>query len=71
MTHPQQTLGAALQNISETAAVNLPQINNLKWTIDSQRKDNDLAPVPLRREDSCVARKVPGNKDWGTICEFW
>ena len=34
---PQQILGAALQNISETAAVNLPQINNLKRTIHSQR----------------------------------
>ena len=42
---------AALQNISETAAVNLPQINNLKRTIHSQRKDNDLPPTPLRRED--------------------
>ena len=44
-------MGAALQNISETAAVNLPQINNLKRTIHSQRKDNDLPPTPLRRED--------------------
>ena len=33
---PQQILGAALQNISETAADNLPQINNLKRTIHSQ-----------------------------------
>ena len=48
---PQQILEAALQNISETAAVNLPQINNLKRTIHSQRKDNDLPPTPLRRED--------------------
>ena len=32
---PQQSLGAALQNISEAAAVNLPQINNLKRTIHS------------------------------------
>ena len=47
----QQILGAALQNISETAAVNLPQINNLKRTIQSQQKDNDLPPTPLRRED--------------------
>ena len=42
---------AALQNISETAAVNLPQINNLKPKIHSQRKDNDLPPTPLRRQD--------------------
>ena len=39
------------QNISETAAVNLPQINNLKSTIHSQRKDTDLLSTPLRRED--------------------
>ena len=50
MAHPKQTW-IALQNISETAAVNLPQINNLKRTIHSQRKDNDLPPTPLRRED--------------------
>ena len=54
---PQQVLGAALQNISETAAVNLPQINNLKCTIHSQRKDNDLPPAPLCREDIPV---LPG-----------
>ena len=54
---PQQILGAALQNISETAAINLPQINNLKRTIHSQRKDNDLPPAPLRREDIPV---LPG-----------
>ena len=34
-----------------TAAVNLPQINNLKRTIHSQRKDDDSPPTPLRRED--------------------
>ena len=54
---PQQVLGAALQNISETAAVNLPQINNLKCTIHSQRKDNDLPPALLCREDIPV---LPG-----------
>ena len=54
---PQQILGAALQNISETAAINLPQINNLKRTIHSQRKDNDLPPAPLCREDIPV---LPG-----------
>ena len=48
---PQQILGAALQNVSETAAVNLSQINNLKGTIHSQRKGNDLPPTPLRGED--------------------
>ena len=48
---PQQILEAALQNILETAAVNLPQINNLKRTIHSQRKGNDFPPRPLRRED--------------------
>ena len=48
---PQQILKAALQNILETAAVNLPQINNLKRTINSQQKGNDFPPRPLRRED--------------------
>ena len=47
----QQIFGAALQNISETATVSLPQINNLKGTIHSQRKDNDLPSTPLRRKD--------------------
>ena len=42
---------ATLQNISETAAVNLPQINNLKRTVHLQRKDNSSPPKPLRRED--------------------
>ena len=35
--------------ITETAAVNMPQINNLKRNL--KRKDNDLPPTPLRRED--------------------
>ena len=48
---PQQILGATLQKILETAAVNLPQINNLKRTIHNQRKGNDLPPTPLGRED--------------------
>ena len=42
---------ATFHNIPETAAVNLPQVSNLKRTILSQRKDNDLPPTPLRRED--------------------
>ena len=68
---PQQILEAALQNILETAAVNLPQINNLKRTIHSQRKDNNLPPTPLRREDITVLPgKVPGNKSWGIISDF-
>ena len=48
---PRQILGAALQNISETAAANLPQINNLKRTIHAQRKDSDLPPTLLLKED--------------------
>ena len=64
-------MGAALQNISETAVVNVPQINNLKRTIHSQRKDNNLPPTPLRREDiSALPGKVPGNKVWGIISDF-
>ena len=64
-------MGAALQNISETAVVNLPQINNLKRTIHSQRKDNNLPPTPLGREDIPVLPgKVPSNKGWGIISDF-
>ena len=51
MTHSQQILGATHQNILETAAVNLPQINNLKRTIYLQRKGNDLPLTPLSRKD--------------------
>ena len=51
---PLTNFEVALQNISEAAAVNLPQINNLKRTIHSQRKDNNLPPTPLRREDISV-----------------
>ena len=51
---PQQILGATLQNISQTAAVNLPQMNNLKRMIHSPRKDNNLPPIPVRREDILV-----------------
>ena len=47
---PQQILGVTIRNISETATVNLPTINNLKRTIYSQRKDNDAPPTPLYRE---------------------
>ena len=54
---PQQILGAALQNISEIAALNLTQINSLKRTIHSQRKENGLPPTPLRREDIPVLPK--------------
>ena len=47
----QQFLRATFHNIPEIAAFNLPQVSNLKRTILSQRKDNDLPPTPLRRED--------------------
>ena len=55
---PQLILGAALLNISETAAVNLLQINNLKHTIHSQGKDNDLPPTPLRSEERYQVTKA-------------
>ena len=48
---PRQIVGAAFQNMLETAAVILPQINNLKRTIHLQRKYNDFFPTSLRRED--------------------
>lgn len=47
----QQILGAELQNVSQSAAVNLPQLNNIKRNIRAQRKDQNVPPNPLRRED--------------------
>ena len=67
---PQQILEAALQNISETAAVKLLQINNLKLTIHSQRKDNDLPPTLCVEKIFLCCQKVPGNKGWGTMSDF-
>ena len=67
---PQQILKAALQNISETAAVKLLQINNLKLTIHSQRKDNDLPPTLYVEKIFLCCQKVPGNKGWRTMSDF-
>ena len=67
---PQQILEAALQNISETAAVKLLQINNLKLTIHSQRKDNDLPPTLYVEKIFLCCQKVPGNKGWRTMSDF-
>ena len=67
---PQQILEAALQNISETAAVKLLQINNLKLTINSQRKDNDLPPTLYVEKIFLCCQKVPGNKGWRTMSDF-
>ena len=54
---PEHFFGAAFRNILKTAAVNLQQISNLKRTIHSQRKDNDLPPTPLCREDTPLLRE--------------
>ena len=67
---PQQILEAALQNISETAAVKLLQINNLKLTIHSQRKDNGLPPTLYVEKIFLCCQKVPGNKGWRTMSDF-
>ena len=48
--HTPTNFGSCLRNISETAAVNLLQINNLKCMIQSQLKDNDLPPTPLGKK---------------------
>ena len=67
---PQQILEAALQNISKTAAVKLLQINNLKLTIHSQRKDNGLPPTLYVEKIFLCCQKVPGNKGWRTMSDF-
>ena len=67
---PQQILEAALQNISKTAAVKLLQINNLKLTIHSQRKDNGLPPTIYVEKIFLCCQKVPGNKGWRTMSDF-
>ena len=67
---PQQILEAALQNISKTAAIKLLQINNLKLTIHSQRKDNDLPPTLYVEKIFLCCQKVPGNKGWRTMSDF-
>ena len=54
---PQHFFEAVFRNILKTAAVNLQQISNLKCTIHSQRKDNDLPPTPLCREDTPLFRE--------------
>ena len=67
---PQQILEAALQNISKTAAIKLLQINNLKLTIHSQRKDNGLPPTLYVEKIFLCCQKVPGNKGWRTMSDF-
>lgn len=47
----QQILGSELQNISQSAAVNLPQLNSIRRNIRAQRQDRNVLPTPLRRQD--------------------
>ena len=47
----QQILAVELQNISQSAAVNLPQMNTIRRNIRAQRQDRNILPTPLRRED--------------------
>ena len=46
----QEILGAELQNIS-TTAVNLPAMKDIKKIIRRHRFDNNIPPIPLRRQD--------------------
>ena len=46
----QEILGAELQNIS-TTAVNLPAMKDIKKMIRRHRFDNNIPPIPLRRQD--------------------
>ena len=54
----QQMLGAALRNVSETTAVALPSLNNMRRNIRRQRDDHNMPAVPQRREDIPV---LPNN----------
>ena len=47
----QQILGAELQNINESTSVNLPALNNMRRNIHRQRGQNNMPPIPQRREE--------------------
>ena len=48
----QQTFGTELANITQTAAVNLPNLSNLKHNIHRQRQEKqNILPNHLRKED--------------------
>ena len=47
----QQILGAELTNVTAAAAVNLPNLSNLRRNIRHQRQQPVILPAPLRKED--------------------
>ena len=47
----QQILAVELQNVPQSVAVNLPQINSIRRNIRAQRQDRNILPTPLHRED--------------------
>ena len=47
----QQILGTELTYITDAAAVNLPSVTNLRRNIRHQRRQQNILPNPLRRED--------------------
>ena len=47
----QQILGAELQNINESTTVNLPALNNMRRNIRRQRGQNNMPPIPQRKEE--------------------
>ena len=54
---PQQILADTLANASETAAINLPRIENLRRTIRSQRQDD--AAQPAQPADRAAVPAIP------------
>ena len=47
----QQILGTELANLTQTAALNLPNLSNLKRNIRRQRQEQNILPNPPRKED--------------------
>ena len=47
----QQILGIELANLTPTAAVNLPNLSNLRRNIRRQRQEQNILPNPLKKED--------------------
>ena len=50
----QQILGTGLANLTPTAAVNLPNLSNLRRKIRCQRQEQNILPKPPRKEDMPV-----------------
>ena len=50
----QQILGTELANLTPTAAVNLPNLSNLRRNIRRQRQEQNILPNPPGKEDVSV-----------------